>query len=149
MARRERNPWNIVDPRDADQHGRAVITTGLTAGKLKISKERLYRVVERVADASVVAQVGLTREWGREASAQVVLLNLNPATGEPRFSWRAFVSYAKLVAERVAAALAQEITILELQSASGAYRSLTFRNELAERQRSRMAIRRAARRLAP
>ena len=67
-----KNPWTRAQ--DETEHGRAVIHVGLKTSTY--GNRKLYRFVGQFAEAaSVVAQVGITHDWGQEPSAQVILIN--------------------------------------------------------------------------
>jgi hypothetical protein len=128
-----------MDASDRAQQGKVVITIGLEAGSIKFTSLQLARAVRRVADASVVTQVGITQKWGREDSAQVVVFNMG-ADGRPRFSWISFLRYCRLLAERLARLFAQEVTVLESVSSTGAYALDTYAEDPAEVARARERI---------
>lgn len=131
---RRRNDWDVREPADEERMGRAVITMGLVAGDVRFSRGAVVQVVAERADASIQFQVGTTRAWGREPSVSIVLLNLAPR-GVPLLRFTAFVHRARLLTAELASAFAQEVVILETQSASGAYRHLVYRNDLVAQER--------------
>lgn len=135
MRRRiSRNPWIVLPPAELTQQGRVTITTGLLADELRFSRGHLVNVVKSVASASIVFQVGVTHHWGREPSAQVILLNVDEH-GRPLMPWRIFIEHSKLIAASIAHAFAQQVVLLETQAASGHYATLTYQNHDAGNER--------------
>lgn len=125
MSRRRRNPWTLLDEKDRAQQGRVTITIGLEAGPIRFTPNQLAKAVRKISDASVTTQVGITQKWGREESAQVVIFNMGP-DGRPRFSWKGFLNYCRLLVQRLAELFAQEVTVLESVSSRGAYALDTY-----------------------
>lgn len=133
------NPWaSRSTPND---QGKAVVTVGMRfpvrGGRAVVfTKRHIEKLVRRATEgASVVFQVGVTKLYGREPSAQVVMFNASSWT-QP---WRPFNDAAKRVAAELAHALGQEETLLETQRASGAYRIDSYRNETYPRERRQLA----------
>jgi len=144
MRRRiSRNPWVMLPPAELAQQGRVTITTGLLADELRFSRTHLVNVVKSVASASIVFQVGVTHHWGKEPSAQVILLNVSE-TGAPIMPWRLFVEHSKLIGASIAHALAQQVVLVETQAASGHYATLTYQNHDAGNERQALRAQRAS-----
>lgn len=137
-----RNPWTRYSVHDQRDKGRAIVTVGLAAGpRLHFTRARVARLVRLVGDASIVHQVGVTQQWGREESVSVTILNMG-YDGRPRLQWKTFKTYVELVAQRLANALAQDVVILETQASSGAYDYATYVNTDAATQRREILARR-------
>jgi hypothetical protein len=145
--RRSKNPWDAIDPTDLRNQGQAIISIGLHAGEhIRFSRPQVANLVGSIADATILFSVGTTRGWGKEPSARVVLLNASiERAGRPVLSWRAFVSHARLIAQRLCETLAQEVVVLETLSSTGAYQITPYRNSptLLKNQRRRILARRS------
>lgn len=142
---RRANPWRYLTPRVIAEQGRATITLGLQAGTIKFKRSDLVALVGSMIDASIIFTVGVTRSWGREGSAQVVLYNTGvDARGKLR-KWRAFADYVRRVAQRLAYVFAQYVTLLELYSPTYGYAIETWDNARVGKRKRAIARARAGR----
>ena len=134
-----RNPWQRRSL--PDEQGCAVVTVAREATlardvKMRWTQPYVEALVRRAAEgASIVFQVGITREWGREPSMQVVMLN-GSTWVQP---WPTFERLARSVAESLARDLAQQEVILELLRTDGRYRIERYVNPSYKRQRRVLA----------
>lgn len=137
--RHRTNPWDVVGPAWAAEQGKAAITLGLTAGDpgrggTTISPREVEVFVRQATQGSSLSfKVGTTSRWGREDSVAVEILNASiERQGMPVFRWPEFRKFSRNVARRLAHAMAQRVTVLELLHSSGRYEVLTYRVPAAD-----------------